>query len=49
MLAAIFGALFNFVDFMINPPLMPMLLVVIARHGARFGLGSRSGENKRAC
>jgi hypothetical protein len=32
VLAAVFGSLFNFVDFLINPPLMPMLLsfVVIA-------------------
>jgi hypothetical protein len=32
VLAAVFGSIFNFVDFLINPPLMPMLLsfVVIA-------------------
>ncbi|HLN08909.1 MAG TPA: hypothetical protein VK281_08120 [Xanthobacteraceae bacterium] len=36
VLAAILGALFNFVDFLVNPPLMPMLLgfIVMAVAGA---------------
>ena len=29
VMAAAFGALFNFIDFLINPPLMPMLLAFI--------------------
>jgi hypothetical protein len=44
VLAAVFGSLFNFVDFLINPPLMPMLLsfVVIAIERTVIGtLGSR--------
>jgi len=28
-LAAVFGAVFNFVDFLINPPMMPMLLAFV--------------------
>lgn len=29
LLAALFGAVFNFIDFLVNPPLMPMLLAFI--------------------
>jgi hypothetical protein len=39
VLAAVLGSLFNFVDFLVNPPLMPMLLgfIVMAVAGANAG------------
>lgn len=50
VLAAILGALFNFIDFLVNPPLMPMLLgfIVMAVAGARAGAPARRRPDPRA-
>ena len=34
-LAALFGSIFNFVDFLVNPPWMPMLLAFFAAGGRK--------------
>lgn len=36
VLAAILGAIFNFIDFLVNPPWMPMLLAFFVMAGARY-------------
>jgi hypothetical protein len=35
LVGAVFGSFFNFIDFLVNPPMMPMLLMFFALLGAR--------------
>lgn len=35
LLSAVFGSFFNYIDFLVNPPMMPMLLMFFALLGAR--------------
>jgi hypothetical protein len=44
VLAAVFGSLFNFVDFLVNPPLMPMLLSFVVIAIERTMIGTRSSQ-----
>jgi hypothetical protein len=44
VLAAMFGSLFNFVDFLINPPLMPMLLSFVVIAIERTVIGTPNGQ-----